>query len=55
MIAILSYSFQNFTSQLFRQMGAAAKQLDGTGWACVSVALVVFGWFFLKGSKIRST
>ncbi|MEL7499897.1 MAG: hypothetical protein AAFN77_20000 [Planctomycetota bacterium] len=52
-------SIMNSASSYLRKMGSEvgdmAKELDGTGWAIVSVALLICGWFFLRGKKIKST
>lgn len=51
----VSRSLTNYLSRLSRELAEIAQQLDGTGWAMVSAALLVCGWFFLKGNKIKST
>lgn len=40
-------------SKMGRELCQVAKELDGNGWAMVSVALVICGWFFLKGNKVK--
>ena len=44
-----------YGTSLVNELGQIAQRLDGTGWAIVSGVLLVCGWFFLKGTKIRST
>ena len=44
-----------YASFFFNELGDIARHLDGTGWAGVTAVLLVCGWFFLKGNKIRST
>lgn len=44
----------NYLLRLARELGEIAQQLDGTGWVLVSAGLLVCGWFFLKGNKIKS-
>ena len=48
-------SAQRYTSEMVVEIGEMAKELDGSGWAIVSAVLLVCGWFFLKGKKIRSS
>lgn len=50
----ITTSFSNYLIRLTRELGEIAQTLDGTGWAIVSGILLIFGWFFLKGSKIKS-
>lgn len=45
----------NYLYRLSREMAEIAQHLDGTGWAMVSAALLICGWFFLRGNKIKST
>ena len=44
-----------YASFFFNELRDIARHLDGTGWAGVTAVLLVCGWFFLKGNKIRST
>lgn len=48
-------SAKRYASEMAYEIGEMAKELDGSGWAIVSAVLLVFGWFFLKGKKIRSS
>ena len=45
----------NYCHRLSMEVGQIAAGLDGTGWALISGALLVCGWLFLKGNKIKST
>lgn len=44
----------SYIYQLSRELGDIAQELDGVGWAVVSGLLLICGWFFLKGSKIKA-
>ena len=44
-----------YLSRLGSEMVDIAKELDTTGWVLVMSVMLVCGWFFLKGNKIRST
>ncbi len=46
-------SLSRYGHTLIQELGDIAQKLDGTGWTIVSAVLLVCGWFFLKGSKIR--
>ncbi|MFT5300383.1 MAG: hypothetical protein ACI814_001158 [Mariniblastus sp.] len=43
-----------YVSQLTNELGQIAMKLDGNGWIIVSGILLVTGWCFLKGNKIRA-
>jgi hypothetical protein len=51
----ITRSMTSYLYRLSRELGDVAQQLDGTGWVLVSAALLVCGWMFLKGNKIKST
>ncbi len=51
----ITRSMTSYAYRLTRELGEIAQQLDGVGWAMVSAALLVCGWIFLKGNKIKST
>ena len=55
MLDKIIFSGTRFANRLGRELGEIAQSLDGTGWAVVSAVLLVCGWFFLKGNKIKST
>jgi formate hydrogenlyase subunit 3/multisubunit Na+/H+ antiporter MnhD subunit len=44
-----------YGTKLINELGQIAQKMDGTGWVILSAVLLVCGWFFLKGNKIRST
>lgn len=44
-----------YALKLSHELGQIAQRIDGTGWVVVSGVLLVCGWFFLRGNKIRST
>ena len=44
----------NYLIRLTRELGEIAQRLDGTGWVAVSAVLLVCGWFFLRGNKIKA-
>ena len=52
MDAILS-SVGRYLTKLLNELGDIASRMDGNGWVCLSVVLVVCGWFWLKGNKVR--
>ena len=52
MDAILN-SIGRYVTQLINELGQIASRIDGHGWACISLALLVFGWFWLKGDKVK--
>lgn len=47
--------FSRYAMKLTRELGQIAHKIDGNGWVIISGILLVCGWFFLKGNKIRST
>lgn len=46
-------SLGRYFGNLMDELGQIASRLDGNGWICVSVVLLVCGWFWLKGNKVR--
>jgi len=42
-----------YLNQLFRELGQITRHIDGNGWVCISAVLLVLGWFWLKGNKVR--
>jgi hypothetical protein len=48
-------TISSYMTRLSNELGQIAQRLDGTGWATISALLLICGWFFLKGNKIRST
>ena len=48
-------SITRYGTRLINELGQIAQRIDGAGWVVVSAILLVCGWFFLKGNKIRST
>jgi hypothetical protein len=48
-------SLTSYLHRLSRELADIAQHLDGAGWAMVSAALLICGWIFLKGNKIKST
>ncbi len=48
-------NISSYMNRLSVELGDIAQRLDGTGWATISALLLICGWFFLKGNKIKST
>ena len=44
-----------YAQSLSNDLGNIAQRLDGEHWAALSAVLLVCGWFFLRGNKIKST
>ena len=44
-----------YLHQVINELGQIASRINGNGWVCISVVLLVAGWFWLRGEKIRST
>lgn len=51
----ITRSMTNYMYRLTREVGEIAQQLDGVGWVMVSAGLLICGWIFLRGNKIKST
>lgn len=43
----------SYISALLNDLGQIASRIDGNGWVCLSVVLLVMGWFWLKGDKVK--
>ena len=52
MDAILN-NIGQYITQLINELGQIASRIDGNGWVCLSAVLLVFGWFWLKGDKVK--
>ena len=46
-------SLGRYFVKLSNELGHIASKIDGNGWVCISVVLLVCGWFWLKGNKVR--
>jgi len=42
-----------YVTTLINELGQIASRIDGNGWVCLSAVLIVLGWFWLKGNKVR--
>ncbi len=52
MDAIFNY-VGRYITLLLNELGQIASRIDGGGWACLSAVLLVLGWFWLKGDKVK--
>lgn len=46
-------SLGRYITQLINELGQIAHHIDANGWVCISAILLVLGWFWLKGNKVR--
>ena len=42
-----------YITNLINELGQIASHIDGNGWVCISAVLLVMGWFWLKGNKVK--
>jgi len=52
MDAILNY-LGGYLTLLLNELGQIASRINGQGWVCLSAVLLVLGWFWLKGDKVK--
>ncbi|MDE0936433.1 MAG: hypothetical protein OSA89_11005 [Mariniblastus sp.] len=48
-------SIGSFARQVSQEMGEITQSLTGTGWATLSIALLISGWYFLSGNSIKTS
>jgi len=46
-------SLGRYVTGLFDELGDIASRIDGSGWCAISGVLLVCGWFWLRGNKVR--
>jgi len=46
-------SMGRYVTTLIIELGQIASRIDGNGWVCLSAVLLVVGWFWLKGDKVK--
>ena len=48
-------SISDLAKQVSKEMGGITQNLTGTGWATLSIALLITGWYFLSGNSIKTS
>ena len=48
-------SIGELAQQVSKEMGGITQNLTGTGWATLSLALLITGWYFLSGNSIKTS